>query len=59
MMKPWVGLPVQQLGGGISVFRYADCGPSRLRKSAHEQATRAFTTIEKTTATDLLQLIFC
>ena len=31
----------------------------RLRKTAHEQATRAFTTTEKTTATDLLQLIFC
>ena len=38
---------------------YADCGPSRLRKTAHEQATRAFPTTEKTTATDLLQLILC
>ena len=44
---------------GLSRCRYADCGPSRLRKTAHEQATSAFTTTEETTATDLLQLIFC
>ena len=42
-----------------TTINFSTVTASRLRKTAHEQATRAFTTTEKTTATDLLQLIFC
>ena len=41
------------LGPQSACRHRADCGPSGLRKIAHEQATGAFRKAEKTTATDL------